>query len=101
MRSTSTPPSSTRWAGRAVPRASAWKTSRSTRPTTPTATRGSRPGPISNPGKAALNACVTPLQRDQKYIFYFADCAGHTHFAHTNGEFDALKRQYGVVGDGC
>ncbi len=62
---------------------------------------GLPPGPISNPGRAAINACVTPLQRDQKYIFYFADCGGHTHFAHTNGEFDALKRQYGVVGDGC
>jgi UPF0755 protein len=62
---------------------------------------GLPPGPISNPGQAAISACVTPQQRDQKYIFYFADCSGHTHFAHTNGEFDALKKQYGVVGDGC
>jgi len=63
--------------------------------------QGLPPGPISNPGKAALNACVSPQQRDQNYIFYFADCKGQTHFAHTNGEFDALKKQYGVVGDGC
>ena len=63
--------------------------------------QGLPPGPISNPGKAALNACVSPQQRDQNYIFYFADCNGKTHFAHTNGEFDALKKQYGVVGDGC
>jgi UPF0755 protein len=62
---------------------------------------GLPPGPISNPGKAAINACVSPQQRDQNYIFYFADCNGKTHFAHTNGEFDALKKQYGVVGDGC
>jgi UPF0755 protein len=63
--------------------------------------QGLPPGPISNPGKAAINACVSPQQREQKYIFYFADCKGQTHFAHTNGEFDALKKQYGVVGDGC
>ena len=63
--------------------------------------QGLPPGPISNPGKAAINACVSPQQRDQHYIFYFADCKGVTHFAHTNGEFDALKKQYGVVGDGC
>jgi UPF0755 protein len=63
--------------------------------------QGLPPGPISNPGKAAINACVSPQQRDQHYIFYFADCKGATHFAHTNGEFDALKKQYGVVGDGC
>ena len=63
--------------------------------------QGLPPGPISNPGKAAINACVSPQQRDQNYIFYFADCSGKTHFAHTNGEFDALKKQYGVVGDGC
>ena len=63
--------------------------------------QGLPPGPISNPGKAAINACVTPQQRDQKFIFYFADCKGVTHFAHNNGEFDALKRKYGVVGDGC
>jgi UPF0755 protein len=62
---------------------------------------GLPPGPISNPGQAAINACVTPLQRDKGYIFYFADCKGQTHFAKTNGEFDALKKQYGVVGDGC
>ena len=63
--------------------------------------QGLPPGPISNPGQAAINACVTPQQRATGYIFYFADCAGHTHFAKTNGEFDALKKQYGVVGDGC
>jgi len=63
--------------------------------------QGLPPGPISNPGKAAINACVSPQQRDQHYIFYFADCKGQTHFAHTDGEFDAQKKQFGVVGDGC
>jgi UPF0755 protein len=59
------------------------------------------PGPISNPGAAAINACVNPQQRDQHYLFYFADCQGHTHFAKSEAEFEAQIRQYGVVGNGC
>jgi UPF0755 protein len=62
---------------------------------------GLPPGPISNPGKAALNACVSPQQRDQHFLFYFADCNGHTHFAKNEAEFESQTRQYGVVGNGC
>jgi UPF0755 protein len=63
--------------------------------------QGLPPGPISNPGAAAINACVSPQQRDQKWIFYFADCKGVTHFSRTPGEQQAQIKQFGVVGDGC
>lgn len=62
---------------------------------------GLPPGPIANPGKAAINACVSPQQRDQHYLFYFADCNGHTHFAKNEAEFEGQIKQYGVVGNGC
>lgn len=62
---------------------------------------GLPPGPISNPGTAALQACVSPQQRDQHYIFYFADCNGHTHFAQTEAQFEGQIKQFGVVGNGC
>ncbi|TMC11955.1 MAG: endolytic transglycosylase MltG [Chloroflexi bacterium] len=62
---------------------------------------GLPPGPISNPGAAALNACVNPQQRDQHYLFYFADCQGKTHFAKSEAEFESQLKQYGVVGNGC
>jgi UPF0755 protein len=62
---------------------------------------GLPPGPISNPGKAALNACVAPQQRDLHYLFYFADCNGHTHFATDEAEFETQLKQFGVVGNGC
>ncbi len=63
--------------------------------------QGLPPGPISNPGAAAIHACVSPQQRDQRWIFYFADCKGVTHFSRTPGEQQAQIRQFGVVGDGC
>lgn len=62
---------------------------------------GLPPGPISNPGAAAINACVNPQQRDQKFLFYFADCQGKTHFAKNEVEFESQIKQYGVVGNGC
>ena len=62
---------------------------------------GLPPGPIANPGKAAIQACVSPQQRDRNYLFYFADCSGHTHFAKSEAEFESQIRQYGVVGNGC
>ena len=62
---------------------------------------GLPPGPISNPGKAAIEACVSPQQRSAGYLFYFADCNGHTHFATSEAQFEAQIRQYGVVGNGC
>jgi UPF0755 protein len=62
---------------------------------------GLPPGPIANPGKAAIQACLSPQQRDQNFLFYFADCSGHTHFAKSEVEFESQTRQYGVVGNGC
>jgi UPF0755 protein len=63
--------------------------------------QGLPPGPISNPGLAAINACVNPQQRDQHWIFYFADCKGVTRFAKTEAEVEALHAKYGVVGANC
>jgi len=63
--------------------------------------QGLPPGPISNPGAAAISACVNPQQRDQHYLFYFADCQGKTHFAKSEAEFEGQIKQYGVVGNGC
>lgn len=57
---------------------------------------GLPPGPISNPGKDALLACVAP-QRSM-YLYYFDDPHGVTHFATTLAEFNAEKAQYGVAG---
>ena len=62
---------------------------------------GPPPGPISNPGADAINGCLTPAQRDQKYIFYFAACDGKTHFARNEVEFENQMSQYGVVGGRC
>jgi UPF0755 protein len=58
--------------------------------------KGLPPGPISNPGVAAIKACLSPQKND--YLFYFADTKGVTHYARTQAEFDQQKRQYGVSG---
>ena len=57
---------------------------------------GLPPGPISNPGKAALQACINPPVTS--YLFYFTDKQGTTHFEKTNAEFEADKQKYGVSG---
>lgn len=62
---------------------------------------GPPPGPISNPGADAINGCITPAQRDQKYIFYFAACDGATHFAKNEVEFENQMAKFGVVGGRC
>src|SRR5262249_57539165 len=58
--------------------------------------KGLPPGPISNPGLAAIKACLNPQKND--YLFYFADTKGVTHYARTQAEFDQQKRQFGVSG---
>jgi len=58
--------------------------------------KGLPPGPISNPGLAAIKACLSPQKND--YLFYFADTKGVTHYARTQAEFDQQKRQFGVSG---
>ncbi|MEO8745677.1 MAG: endolytic transglycosylase MltG [Candidatus Dormiibacterota bacterium] len=57
---------------------------------------GLPPGPISNPGKAALLACINPPQT--QYLFYFADRQGVTHFETNDADFERDKAKYGVSG---
>ena len=57
---------------------------------------GLPPGPISNPGKAAILACVNPPQT--AYLFYFTDRNGTTHFETNQQDFDRDIQKYGVSG---
>jgi UPF0755 protein len=57
---------------------------------------GIPPGPISNPGKAALLACINPPKTT--YIYYFADRKGVTHFESNAQDFERDKQTYGVSG---
>ena len=57
---------------------------------------GLPPGPISNPGKAALLACINPPST--KYLYYFADRNGVTHFETNSQDFERDKQTYGVSG---
>jgi UPF0755 protein len=57
---------------------------------------GLPPSPISNPGKAALLACINPPKTD--YLFYFTDRQGVTHFEVNEQEFERDKAKYGVSG---
>ncbi len=57
---------------------------------------GLPPGPISNPGAAAIRACVNPQASD--FIFYFTDPKGVTHFDKTAADFARDQQKYGVAG---
>jgi UPF0755 protein len=57
---------------------------------------GLPPGPISNPGKAAILACVNPPQT--QYLFYFTDRQGVTHFETNQQDFDRDIAKYGTSG---
>ena len=57
---------------------------------------GLPPGPISNPGREAIMACVDPAA--SSYLYYFDDPQGVTHFDATLAQFDADKARYGVAG---
>jgi UPF0755 protein len=57
---------------------------------------GLPPGPISNPGKAALAACINPPATS--FLFYFTDKQGSTHFETNEADFEADKQKYGVSG---
>jgi UPF0755 protein len=57
---------------------------------------GLPPGPISNPGKAAILACVNPPQTN--YLFYFTDRQGVTHFETNQQDFDRDIAKYGTSG---
>jgi UPF0755 protein len=58
---------------------------------------GLPPGPISNPGKEALGACINPPVTS--YLFYFTDKQGTTHFETNAQDFEADKKKYGVSGN--
>lgn len=65
--------------------------------TTPYNTRkhaGLPPGPISNPGKAALLACINPPQT--KYLYYFTDPQGVTHFETNQQDFCRDLQSHGM-----
>jgi len=57
---------------------------------------GLPPGPISNPGTAAIMACVNPPQT--QYLFYFTDRQGVTHFETNQQDFDRDIAKYGTSG---
>lgn len=50
---------------------------------------GLPPGPIANPGKAALDAALNYAETD--YFFFLADRAGRTYFARTGAEHAANR----------
>ncbi len=57
---------------------------------------GLPPSPISNPGKAALLACINPPKTS--YLFYFTDRKGATHFETNQQDFDRDIQTYGLSG---
>jgi UPF0755 protein len=57
---------------------------------------GLPPSAISNPGKAALQACISPPKTN--YLFYFTDRQGVTHFETNQQQFDADVAKYGTSG---
>lgn len=57
---------------------------------------GLPPGPIANPGEAAIKACLNPSTTN--YLFYFTDKNGVTHFEANQNQFEADKQRYGVSG---
>ncbi|MGD0443148.1 MAG: endolytic transglycosylase MltG [Edaphobacter sp.] len=54
--------------------------------------RGLPPGPISNPGIAALRAAMLPAQTD--YLYFVSDAAGHTRFSVGLKEHDQQVQAY-------
>jgi len=57
---------------------------------------GLPPSAISNPGRAALQACINPPKTS--YLFYFTDRVGTTHFETNQRDFDADVAKYGTSG---
>jgi UPF0755 protein len=57
---------------------------------------GLPPSPISNPGQAAILACVKPPKT--QYLYYFADRKGVTHFETNAQQFQEDQQKYGVSG---
>jgi len=57
---------------------------------------GPPPSPISNPGRAALAACINPPKTS--FLFYFTDRQGTTHFETNEQDFERDKQKYGLSG---
>jgi UPF0755 protein len=57
---------------------------------------GLPPGPISNPGKAALLACINPPKTN--FLYYFTDRTGVTHFETNQQDFERDIATYGLSG---
>jgi len=57
---------------------------------------GLPPGPISNPGRAAILACISPPKTD--YLYYFTDRVGTTHFETNQQDFERDIATYGLSG---
>ena len=53
---------------------------------------GLPPGPICNPGSAALKAAITPAQTD--YLYFVADAQGHSRFSATLKEHSSQVHAY-------
>ena len=53
---------------------------------------GLPPGPIANPGIAAIEAVLHPADTD--YLYFVADRSGHNHYAHTYEEHLNLVNKY-------
>jgi len=53
---------------------------------------GLPPGPIANPGMAAIEAVLHPADTD--YLYFVADRMGHNHYAYTYEEHLNLVNQY-------
>jgi UPF0755 protein len=53
---------------------------------------GLPPGPIANPGLAALRAAMHPAQTD--YLYFVSDAAGHTRFSASLKEHDQQVQAY-------
>jgi UPF0755 protein len=57
---------------------------------------GLPPGPISNPGKAALLSCINPPKTN--FLYYFTDRQGKTHFETNQQDFERDIATYGLSG---
>lgn len=55
---------------------------------------GLPPGPIANPGLAALSATVNPA--NSNYLYYISDKKGKNHYAETLEEHQANIKKYGL-----
>jgi UPF0755 protein len=53
---------------------------------------GLPPGPIANPGVAALKAALAPAQTD--YLYFVADAQGHSRFSATLKQHDEQVQEY-------